>query len=379
MMAESNDTVIDMDSEDSSSGDTANQSTAITGAIGDDTQGDDQEDVDEDEDDEEEALTESSHRPWSFEYYQGFFDVDTDQVLSRIWGSFIPKSSFLSVIGRKPDLYGPFWICMTLALSITISGNIAGLLETSGSSYTWRYDFRHLSFAVTAIYSYVWVVPGLLWAWLWWRGVQGKSATLFVLTCVYGYSLAVFVPSSILFTVPVKGLRWLFVMISMVLSGAVLFRTFWPLISKKDKKIAVPTVSAILILHAALSVGFVLYFFPAVPNARPASPSLYPMVNTTLKSSIAQGTIPSGVVPANALPKAIYAAAHDGSKVVATGKAGAKAAGGKAGTGQATGGVSSRKASAGGTGTSASSGSTTGSANTPVLNMADRTTRAKKP
>ena len=54
-----------------------------------------------------------------------------------------------------------------------------------------------VTFAITAIYSYVWILPALLWAWLWWRGVKGKTSTLLALICVYGYSLAIFVPSSV--------------------------------------------------------------------------------------------------------------------------------------------------------------------------------------
>jgi len=39
------------------------------------------------------------------------------------------ENFFKSKIRTKPDLYGPFWICVTLIFSIAISGNIASYLQ----------------------------------------------------------------------------------------------------------------------------------------------------------------------------------------------------------------------------------------------------------
>lgn len=55
---------------------------------------------------------------WSIEYYQQFFNVDTLMVIDRIASSMIPKRAppnyLKSHIGLNPDLYGPFWISITL-------------------------------------------------------------------------------------------------------------------------------------------------------------------------------------------------------------------------------------------------------------------------
>jgi len=64
---------------------------------------------------------------WQIEYYQKYFDVDTRQVLERLVGSITPrpnKSYFESTIRQNPDLYGPFWVCITFILTVAISGNI---------------------------------------------------------------------------------------------------------------------------------------------------------------------------------------------------------------------------------------------------------------
>lgn len=40
-----------------------------------------------------------------------------------------------------PDLYGPFWICVTLIFSIAIFGNFAHYIQNTGVSSTYENDF----------------------------------------------------------------------------------------------------------------------------------------------------------------------------------------------------------------------------------------------
>ena len=49
----------------------------------------------------------------SVQYYMPYFDVDTEDVTSRITNSTVycgRQEQFLSSIEEKPDLYGPFWV-----------------------------------------------------------------------------------------------------------------------------------------------------------------------------------------------------------------------------------------------------------------------------
>lgn len=72
-------------------------------------------------------------------------------------------------IRPKPDLYGPFWICVTLVFSIAISGNMADYLQTANSKgFHWKYDFHLVSYAATAIFIYAWLLPLALWGALKW-------------------------------------------------------------------------------------------------------------------------------------------------------------------------------------------------------------------
>lgn len=62
---------------------------------------------------------------FSIEYYQQFFNVDTSMVIERIVSSIIPRKappSYLKQhIGLNPDLYGPFWIVVTLVMKLGLN------------------------------------------------------------------------------------------------------------------------------------------------------------------------------------------------------------------------------------------------------------------
>ncbi|GFO10811.1 protein yipf [Plakobranchus ocellatus] len=228
---------------------------------------------------------------WTFAYYQQFFDVETAQVGQRIVGSMVPKpgSNYLiHQIRPNPDLYGPFWICTTLVFTTAIAGNLANYFSMAGKAYHWQYDFHKVTFAATAIFSYWWLVPLILWGVLWWRGSQAKFSFLEML-CVYGYSLAIYVPISILWAIQVPWLQWSLVMVGAALSGSVLLLTFWPAIKEDSQKIAIGLMVFIFIMHAALAAGFVLYFFYVPTSATQAStvaPSPAPVpVNKTVQAA----------------------------------------------------------------------------------------------
>lgn len=120
---------------------------------------------------------------WSLEYFQQFFDVDTDTVVERIMASMRPKPGINYLqhhIKSKPDLYGPFWICVTLVFSIAISGNLANYLQAASASrdWSWKYDFHAVSSSAMTIFLYAWCVPIILWAVLKYQGNEHVSFRL---------------------------------------------------------------------------------------------------------------------------------------------------------------------------------------------------------
>ncbi|XP_074553577.1 protein YIPF2 isoform X1 [Halichoeres trimaculatus] len=205
---------------------------------------------------------------WTFEYYQSFFNVDTVQVLDRVKGSVMPlpgKNFIKHHLRSNPDLYGPFWICVTLVFSVAISGNLSTFLSESGNpAYHYRPQFHRVTIAAAVIFLYAWLVPVGLWGFLTWR--QGTERQVggysFLETvCVYGYSLFIYIPTSVLWIIPVEWLRWALILIAMVISGSVLVLTFWPVVRDDTKVMAVATVATIVVLHTLLAIGCKMYFF----------------------------------------------------------------------------------------------------------------------
>ncbi|XP_015593065.1 protein YIPF1 [Cephus cinctus] len=245
---------------------------------------------------------------WTIEYYQKFFDVNTNDVVERIKWSMIPHgvdNYWKTHIRPKPDLYGPFWICVTLVFSIAISGNMANYLQTANSrNYHWRYEFHLVSYAATAIFLYAWILPLALWAVLKWTSSppnmeeelieDNKVPGLLELLCLYGYSLAIYIPVAFLWTVQIEWLRWSLVGIAALLSGGVLLRSLSPVIAGKHKLIY---ITVILGMHLLLAAGFMLYFFH-VPSKNVTIPisaivsTVQPTVSAAL-NSMNNKTIPN--------------------------------------------------------------------------------------
>jgi len=83
---------------------------------------------------------------WQIEYYQKYFQIDTQQVLERLVGSITPRpnqSYFNSTIRQNPDLYGPFWVCITFIVTVAISGNIVTYFHVPDADF--QIDFSKIT------------------------------------------------------------------------------------------------------------------------------------------------------------------------------------------------------------------------------------------
>ncbi|WKX93850.1 hypothetical protein Q1695_011258 [Nippostrongylus brasiliensis] len=203
---------------------------------------------------------------FSMSFYRQFFDVETDQVLKRVLNSVVPTNSnfILDYVHPMPDLWGPFWISVTLVFSIGVFGNIAQYIENDGLPGEYGSDFRLVTTSATLVFLYVVLVPVILSTILW----QRKSELQFALTdllCAYGYSLSIFIPVSILWTLDINWFRWTLIIAAVSLSGAVLARALWPAFkSDPNKMIAYGSIFGVLLLHFLLAFTFKVYFFDAV-------------------------------------------------------------------------------------------------------------------
>lgn len=179
----------------------------------------------------------------------------------------------ISHIRPNPDLYGPFWVCVTLIFAIGISGNLANYFGSARSgNYHWKYEFHIVSQAATCIFLYAWLLPLILWGTLTWSKSQeeqiddeliqvrkyinlkcefntfllvsifkstsycsqgNRSIGLLELICLYGYSLTIYIPVAFLWTIQISLLQWLLVIVATLLSGGVLLRSLLPIIPGK--------------------------------------------------------------------------------------------------------------------------------------------------
>lgn len=236
----------------------------------------------EEEGDRTALLQEEKPQPglWTFGYYQSFFDVDTSQVLDRIKGSLLPRPGHNFVrhhLRNRPDLYGPFWICATLAFVLAVTGNLTLVLaQRRDPSIHYSPQFHKVTVAGITIYCYSWLVPLALWGFLRWRqGVRERVGPYSFLetVCVYGYSLFVFIPTVVLWLIPVPWLQWLFGALALALSAAGLVLTLWPVVREDTRLVAAALLSTVVLLHALLAMGCKLYFFQPLPPEQVAPPA----------------------------------------------------------------------------------------------------------
>lgn len=198
---------------------------------------------------------------WSFQFYKQFFDINDDIVLNRLLYSFFPtKDSYMDKLQPQPDMYGPFWVCMTLIFSTAISGNLADFLNSMGKDQDWTYDFKKVTIAATVVMLYVTVLPSMLCGYLWWRKSQLQLKLIDTL-CLYGYSLTVFIPISILLCIDYEFVRWVLVLIACGTSGTVLILSLWSVLSQEPRQIAMIITGVLAACHVLLALLFKVYFF----------------------------------------------------------------------------------------------------------------------
>ncbi|XP_063084765.1 protein YIPF2 isoform X1 [Cavia porcellus] len=202
------------------------------------------------------------------------------QVLDRIKGSLLPWPGHNFVrrhLQNRPDLYGPFWICATLAFVLAVTGNLTLVLaQRRDPSIHYSPQFHKVTVAGITIYCYAWLVPLALWGFLRWRqGVRERVGpySLLETVCVYGYSLFVFIPMVVLWLIPVPWLQWLFGALALALSTAGLVLTLWPVVREDTRLVAAALLSTVVLLHALLALGCKLYFFQPLPLQQAVPPA----------------------------------------------------------------------------------------------------------
>ena len=88
------------------------------------------------------------------------WDVTTNEVRLRVKSACYPRGDFISSLHGKPDLYGPFWVSVTLCFSTAICGNLANFIQNQGDPlYKYTPEFERVTSAASAIFGYAFVFP----------------------------------------------------------------------------------------------------------------------------------------------------------------------------------------------------------------------------
>lgn len=85
------------------------------------------------------------------------------------------------------------------------------------------------------------------------------TPSLLTLICVYGYSLAIYIPVSMLWVIQLSILQWLLVITATFLSGSVLVLVLTPAL--RVSRVSLILAAGIVGAHFLLATGFMLYFF----------------------------------------------------------------------------------------------------------------------
>lgn len=168
--------------------------------------------------------------------------------VNRRYYSFIER-----FIQSRPDLYGPFWISVTLIFSIAIFSNLANFfnyrskIETTKSQSkqmgetnqididNWHYSIDELSWATSTVILQALIIPSIIWFSFWFRGCA-RYYTLIETICAYGYSLSIFVPLSVLLMIQEIAFRYFVIVLASLMSGLSLMLSFWPVVQSETTK-----------------------------------------------------------------------------------------------------------------------------------------------
>ncbi|KAH7281432.1 hypothetical protein KP509_36G047200 [Ceratopteris richardii] len=187
--------------------------------------------------------------------YRPYFNVDTEEVSQRICYSLLLNGGkFISTVNHNPDLYGPFWICTTLIFVASAFGNLATYLSKHAS---WQFDIGKVTWAAGLFYAYTFLVPLLSYFFL---KYINAALGLIQLCSLYGYSLFVFIPASVISLVPVEILRWVVIAGAGLVSAAFLATNIKVHLESNNWSFVV--VMGVIILEACFALVFKILFFP---------------------------------------------------------------------------------------------------------------------
>lgn len=214
-----------------------------------------------------EPSSSGTHALWHIEYWAKYFNVDSSDVVQRSFLAVVPKDSFLDVYNSNPDLWGTFWVPTSVIFAMFVTASLSQNIAQALAGQPRQYDFTMLSFAVFSIYAYVLVLGAFVYGMTKYFGSQPGLMECF---SVYGYSMAVWIPISVLCVLPFNLFRWAVVGVGFVSSGFFIMRSVNQIVSRSNGSIHKAIIPILLFAHALLVVMFKFKFFSYAVATIPA-------------------------------------------------------------------------------------------------------------
>lgn len=120
-----------------------------------------------------------------------YFNITTEEFIHRVKNGIIPDNrSFLVQIDSNPDIYGPFWITITVSILCFVLGNISVWIHQEGK---FTYNFQSFVSTLNLLSIYVFGCPFAIWFYK-----KSTAPKVVILMSLYGYSIPYLIFGSLL-------------------------------------------------------------------------------------------------------------------------------------------------------------------------------------
>eukprot|EP00536_Pseudo-nitzschia_multiseries_P016015 jgi/Psemu1/247244/estExt_Genewise1.C_10000017 len=248
----------------------------------------------------------------TFDSYKQYFDIDADDIVTRVRGVFLhfykPEHFRNNVMGpmktnelKGPDLYGPFWITMTLIFFIGVTANIHSYVHRNDVE-EFDYDINHLLHAASILVTFAFGLPLVLWMTTT-CCMSMNTLQLAEWLCLYGYSLVPYMPAVVLSILPFSIIAWVTLALATVTSGLMVIRNVAPSLMSADtsgtgngiggQSKGPPIVLAILGCHLVFFLVLKFTFYHFSPHKHTQAPTLFPTLAPVASPEAAPAAAPN--------------------------------------------------------------------------------------
>lgn len=191
-----------------------------------------------------------------FNWLKKYFQINSKDFFSRVCLSVIPfNSKFYEVVEKSPDFYGPFWIYTTLIVLISSCGSLTRTIQGNRDTNFFQ---EFMPTACILIYFIGFGVPIFLALF---TKIFGGKINIAPIICIYGYSYTIFLPITIICTIPNELLQWILLAYAIFSSTSLIIISLSRSISEVQKGKKTALIIIICIFQAIIFFVLKLYFF----------------------------------------------------------------------------------------------------------------------